>query len=46
MTMDDNKGVVEPLNEVDKDGVGVKSVAKYYMQIFDFQNFPSKQRSQ
>ena len=43
---DDNKGVIEQLNETDSDGFGVKVTAKYYMQIFDFLQSPSKQRNQ
>jgi len=45
-TEDDNKGVIEPLNETDRDGVGLKTTAKYYMQIFDFVSAKSKQRTQ
>mmetsp|Transcript_14835 Transcript_14835/g.23012 ORF Transcript_14835/g.23012 Transcript_14835/m.23012 type:complete len:117 (+) Transcript_14835:2594-2944(+) len=44
-TEDDNKGVVEALNETDSDGVGLRSTAKYYLQIFDFVGAKSKQRS-
>lgn len=43
---DDNKGVVEILNETDSQGVGIKVNAKYYMQIFDTKNGESKQRQQ
>ena len=32
---DDNKGLAEPLNETDKDGLGLRVSAKYYLQIFD-----------
>lgn len=36
ITEDDNKGVIEILNEVDNKDVGIKVTAKYWMQIFDF----------
>jgi hypothetical protein len=31
MTEDDNKGVIEALNETDKKNLGVSVTAKYYM---------------
>jgi len=31
MAEDDNKGVIEPLNETDSQGKGLKVNAKYYM---------------
>jgi len=36
LTEDDNKGVIEPLNETTSDGNGLQVNAKYYMQIFDY----------
>jgi len=33
---DDNKGVMEPLNETDKDGYGMKVNARYWLQILDY----------
>jgi hypothetical protein len=36
LTEDDNKGVMTPLNEVDRQDVGIKVSAKYWMQIFDY----------
>lgn len=32
---DDDNGVEESLNETEADGLGIRSTAKYYMQIFD-----------
>jgi hypothetical protein len=46
ITEDDNKGVIEMLNEVDKQDVGVKVNAKYWMQIFDFTKDHSLQREE
>lgn len=46
MTQDDNKGVVEILNETDSKGVGIKVTAKYYLHIFDLLKGFSKQREQ
>lgn len=46
LSVDDNKGVIEPLNETDSDGYGVKVTARYFMQIFNFVKAPSKQRNQ
>ena len=46
LSADDGKGVVEMLNEVDSEGYGVKSTARYYMQIFNFVSANSKQRGQ
>ena len=45
-TYDDGKGVNEPLNETDAEDHGLRVTAKYYMQIFDFSKFKSKQREQ
>lgn len=45
-TDDDAKGVVEALNETDKNGFGVQVNARYYMQIFDFKRAKSVQRTQ
>lgn len=46
LTEDDNKGVIEPLNETDSKGYGLAVNAKYYMQIFDYKKAVSKQREQ
>jgi hypothetical protein len=46
LTEDDNKGVIEPLNETDANGQGLQVNAKYYMQIFDYKKAISKQREQ
>lgn len=47
ITEDDNKGVIEPLNETDKSGVnGVAVTAKYFLQVFDYKKGRSKQRDQ
>jgi len=35
LVQDDDKGVMEILNETDSQGVGIKITAKYYMHIFD-----------
>ena len=44
-TEDDNKGVIEPLNETDPfTGEALKVTALYNMQIFDFTKAKSKQR--
>jgi hypothetical protein len=32
---DDNKGVIEPLNETDAEGFGLKVNSKYYLHMFD-----------
>lgn len=38
MVADDEKGLgdEEPLNEIDKDGNGIRVSARYFMQIFNF----------
>lgn len=38
MVADDEKGLgdEEPLNEMDKDGNGIRVSARYFMQIFNF----------
>lgn len=46
LIQDDNKGVMEILNETDPNGVGIKTNAKYYVQIFDYVKGVSKQRQQ
>jgi hypothetical protein len=33
--LDDDLGVDESLNETEADGMGIRSNANYYMQIFD-----------
>lgn len=35
LLFDDNHGIQESLNETEIDGLGIKSSAKYYLQIFD-----------
>jgi len=42
LTEDDNKGVIEPLNETDSNGQGLQVNAKYFMQIFDYKKAVSK----
>ena len=44
LLQDDNKGVLEFLNETDPKGAGIKVTAKYWMQIHDFKTGISKQR--
>tara|TARA_B110000285_G_C14961834_1_gene532081 strand:- start:692 stop:967 length:276 start_codon:yes stop_codon:yes gene_type:complete len=44
LTEDDCKGVLEPLNETDSFGHGIKVNTKYYMQIFNIKKGASKQR--
>jgi hypothetical protein len=46
LTQDDNKNIYEILNETDWSGNGLKSNAKYYMQIFDTVLGRSRQREQ
>ena len=47
MLFDDDKGVEEPLNEVDlEDGLGLRINARYYVQIFDHTKGKSLQRNQ
>jgi hypothetical protein len=46
ITEDDNKGVMEVLNEVDRQDVGIKVTAKYWMQIFDYTKDHSLQREE
>jgi hypothetical protein len=41
---DDDNGVEESLNETEADGLGIRSTAKYYMQIFDTVKGVSLQR--
>lgn len=43
---DDDNGVEESLNETEADGLGIRSTAKYYMQIFDTVKGVSLQRQQ
>jgi len=33
LLFDDNKGVIEPLNETDSEGYGIKVSAKYWLQF-------------
>ena len=42
--MDDDKGLNEPLNETDEDGIGLRINARYFMQIFDTKKGKSFQR--
>lgn len=44
LLVDDDKGVVEELNETESDGLGLRITAKYYMQIFDRVKGESVQR--
>ena len=46
LTEDDNKGVIESLNETDSNGNGLPVNAKYFMQIFDYKKAVSLQREQ
>jgi len=46
LLQDDVRGVIEPLNEVDNEGVGLRVNARYYMQIFDRSKGNSLQRQQ
>jgi hypothetical protein len=47
LTEDDNKGVIEILNEMDPaTGKGIMVNAKYWMQIFDFKKDHSLQRDE
>ena len=46
LVQDDNKGVVEILNESDQYGFGIKTSAKYYVHIYDTKKGHSKQRQQ
>jgi len=43
---DDNKGVDEFLNETDKNGKGIQVNAVYKLQIFNFKEGKSLQRSE
>jgi hypothetical protein len=43
---DDDYGLENYLNELDKDGAGIKVTARYYMQIFDMRKGSSLQREQ
>lgn len=45
-TDDDAKGVLEALNETDKNEFGIQVNAPYFVQIFDFKRAKSLQRSQ
>jgi hypothetical protein len=42
---DDNKGVIEPLNETDENGFGLKVNSRYYLQIFDSSATDQKSKS-
>lgn len=46
LLQDDNKGVVEILNETDSAGVGIKVTATYHLHIFDMAHGKSRQRQQ
>lgn len=46
LVVDDNKGVVEPLNETDSDGYGLKVNSRYWLQIFDIGTTKPLQRKQ
>ena len=43
---DDDKGLNEPVDERDGNGVPIRVAARYYMQIFDSGKAKSLQRSQ
>lgn len=45
LLFDDDHGVAEALNETESDGLGIKSNAKYYLQIFDTLKGKSAQRT-
>lgn len=45
LLFDDDHGVSEALNETEIDGIGIKSNALYYLQIFDTQKGKSIQRT-
>lgn len=45
MVQDDDKGLIEILNETDSSGHGIKVTNTYYMQIFDLQKGKSVQRA-
>lgn len=45
-TDDDAKGVLEALNETDKNEFGMQVNARYFVQIFDFKRAKSLQRQQ
>lgn len=46
LIVDDNKGVVEVLNETDSDGYGLKVNSRYWLQIFDVVHTKPLQRKQ
>jgi hypothetical protein len=46
LIFDDNKGVIEPLNETDSDGFGLKVNSRYWLHIFDTNVTKSLQRKQ
>jgi hypothetical protein len=41
LLQDDNKGVIEILNETDSQGVGIKTTATYWLQLFDYSSPPA-----
>lgn len=41
---DDNKGVIEPLNETDSAGFGMQVNSKYWLNVFDLNTEESIQR--
>lgn len=45
LLVDDNLGVDEPLNEMNADGVGLQTIAKYYLQVHNYETGHSLQRS-
>jgi len=46
LIFDDDRGVDEPLNEIDSDGYGMKVNARYWLNIFDLKHAYSQQREQ
>ena len=40
----DNRGMIEPLDELDEDGNGITVPATYYVQLFNRKQTPSLQR--
>jgi len=46
MLYSDDASPNEALNETERDGLGIQSNAKYYLQIFDTQKGKTQQREQ
>jgi hypothetical protein len=45
ISSNDNRGMGEPLDEVDEDGNGIHVPATYYVQLFNRNSTPSAQRT-